>query len=266
MLTLAGFDKKAESIAALKESKRQLVEAHDTAIKQVERGVPVDEGLMTGLRAALATVANGTVKATKSIARKAMDLSDNVKKLYQDEKCKIELKEMLKGMVALADGFEKLEKAAPTILKKDERVREIVKVFRDAMDTMHSDLSARALPADRVEPALGESEVKAMLDEFLAEMSSSVDASKTKQAADKLEKALRAQFHVNVETTEESNGSITFELNGGSMAPNSESSNKGILTPSNLSAAIEDTYKEFRSNSWTFTQPIKGKFTIGVGS
>lgn len=169
MLTLAGFDKKADAIAALKESKRQLVEAHDAAIKQVERGVPVDEGLMTGLRAALATVASGSIKATKSIARKASELSDNVKKLYQDEKCKIELKNMLKGMVELAGQFEKLEKDAPTILKKDERVREIVKVFRDAMDTMRSDLQARALPPDRVEPALGESEVKALLAAFLAE-------------------------------------------------------------------------------------------------
>lgn len=169
MLTLAGFDKKADTINALKESKRQLIDAHDAAIKQVERGIPVDEGLMTGLRAALATVASGSIKATKSIARKASELSDNVKKLYQDEKCKVELKDMLKGMVTLADAFEKLEKNAPTILKKDERVREIVKVFRDAMDTMQADLQARALPPDRVEPTLGESEVQALLDAFLAE-------------------------------------------------------------------------------------------------
>lgn len=186
MLTLAGFDKKAEAIAALKESKRQLVEAHDAAIKQVERGVPVDEGLMTGLRAALATVASGSVKATKSIARKAMGLSDNIKKLYQDEKCKVELKNMLKGMVTLADAFEKLEKDAPTILKKDERVREIVKVFRDAMDTMKQDLQARALPPDRVEPALGESEVQAMLDEFLAEAKDETDT--------EIDQAIRLSF------------------------------------------------------------------------
>lgn len=176
MLTLAGFDKKAEAIAALKESKRQLIEAHDQAIRQVERGVQVDEGLMTGLRAALATVATGSVKATKSIARKAAELSDNVKKLYQNEKCKIELKNMLKGMVELAGQFEKLEKDAPTILRKDERVREIVKVFRDAMDTMRADLQARALPPDRVEPTLGESEVQALLDEFLAEDADVTDA------------------------------------------------------------------------------------------
>lgn len=169
MLTLAGFNKKADIINALQESKRQLVDAHDTAIKQAERGIQVDEGLMTGLRAALATISSGSVKATKSIARKALELSDNVKKLYQDEKCKIELKNMLKGMVALAGEFEKLEKEAPTILRKDERVREIVKVFRDAMDTMKADLQARALPPDRVEPTLGESEVQAMLDEFLTE-------------------------------------------------------------------------------------------------
>lgn len=166
---LAGHNPRQDSINALKESKRQLIEAHDRAIKQVENGYQVDEGLMTGLRAALATVASGSVKATKSIARKAAELGDNVKKLYQDEKAKIELKNMLKGMVALAGKFEELEKDAPTLLKKDERVREIVKVFRDAMQTMMTELQARAVPPDRVAPTLGESEVKELIVAFLAE-------------------------------------------------------------------------------------------------
>lgn len=166
---LAGHNPRQDSINALKESKRQLIEAHDRAIKQVENGYPLDEGLMTGLRAALATVASGTVKASKSIARKASELAEPIKKLYLDEKAKIELKGLLKGMVSLAGEFEKLEKEAPTLLKKDERVREIVKVFRDAMETMMTELQARALPPDRVAPTLGESEVKAILDEFLAE-------------------------------------------------------------------------------------------------
>lgn len=181
MLTLAGFDKKQELIVSLKESKRQLVEAHDRAIRQAESGVPLDEGLFTGLRAALATVATASSKASKSVARKAAELGDNVKKLYLDEKAKIELKSMLKGMVGIAAAFEKLEKDAPTIIKKDERVREIVKVFRDAMETMMKDLQARALPPDRVEPELGESEVQKMLDSFLAETVTLVAMSKDKK-------------------------------------------------------------------------------------
>lgn len=167
--TLAGFNPRQDTIDALKESKRQLIEAHDRAIKQVENGQPLDEGLMTGLRAALATVASGSVKATKSIARRASELGDNIKKLYLDEKCKIELKDMLKGMVTLAGQFETLEKKAPTLLKKDERVREIVKVFRDAMQTMMSELQARALPPDRVEPTLSEAEAMQLIELFLAE-------------------------------------------------------------------------------------------------
>ena len=173
MLELAGFNKQQELINALKESKRQLIEAHDLAIKQTERGIQLDEGLFTGLRAALATVATASSKASKSVARKAAELGDNIKKLYLDEKCKIELKGMLKGMVGIAAAFEKLEKEAPTIVKKDERVREIVKVFRDAMETMMKDLQARALPPDRVEPEMTESAVKELLDEFLAEVEAS---------------------------------------------------------------------------------------------
>lgn len=166
---LAGHNPRQDSINALRESKRQLAEAHDRAIKQVENGYPLDEGLMTGLRAALATVASGSAAVTKSIARKASELGDNVKKLYQDEKAKIELKNLLKGVTELAGKFEALEKEAPTLLKKDERVREIMKVFRDAMETLASDLKARAVPPDRVAPTLGESEVEELIAAFLAE-------------------------------------------------------------------------------------------------
>jgi hypothetical protein len=172
MLTLAGFDKKQETINALKASKKQLVEAHDNAIKQAEKGLPIDEGLMTGLRAALATVASGTVKATKSLAKQAVELGDNIKKMYTDEKAKIELKDMLKGMVGIAGSFETLEKKAPTIIKKDERVREIVKVFRDAMETMMKELEKRSIAPTltaEVAESMTESEIKALLEQFLAE-------------------------------------------------------------------------------------------------
>jgi hypothetical protein len=165
MLTLAGFDKKQETINALKASKKQLVEAHDNAIKQAEKGLPIDEGLMTGLRAALATVASGTVKATKSLAKQAVELGDNIK-------AKIELKDMLKGMVGIAGSFETLEKKAPTIIKKDERVREIVKVFRDAMETMMKELEKRSIAPTltaEVAESMTESEIKALLEQFLAE-------------------------------------------------------------------------------------------------
>lgn len=167
MLTLAGFDKKQDALSALKLSKSQLVEAHDLAIKQVERGLPVDEGLLTGLRAALATVASGSVKATKSLARKAAELGDNVRKLYLDEKAKIELKNLLKGMLPIAAAFEKLEKDSPTIIKKDERVREIIKVFRDAMDTMVRELKVRSVPESEVTEALTDARIDELVEALL---------------------------------------------------------------------------------------------------
>ena len=169
MLTLAGFDKKQADINALLESKRLLVEAHDLAIAQVKAGQQLDEGFFTGLRAAMAAAGNITGKVSKSIARKAAALADNIKTIYQDEKAKVELKELLKAMAKIAGDFEEVEKKAPTILKKDERVREVVKVFRDALETMQYDLQARALPPEKVEPTMAESETKALLDEFLAE-------------------------------------------------------------------------------------------------
>lgn len=169
MLTLAGFNKRQETITALKQSKAQLSEAHDMAIKQAEKGLPIDEGLMTGLRAAIATAAQGAAKVTKSVARKAADLSDGVKKMYIDNKAKLELQAMLKGMITIAASFEKLEKDAPTIIKKDERVREIVKVFRDAMETMVGELKARSLPPEKVDPNMTEAEVLELLASFLRE-------------------------------------------------------------------------------------------------
>jgi hypothetical protein len=169
MLTLAGFDKKKADINALQESKRQLIGAHDLAISQVRNGHQIDEGFFTGLRAALAAAGNITGKVSKSIARKAAELADNVKSIYQDEKAKLELKELLKAMAKIAGDFEEVEKKAPTILKKDERVREVVKVFRDALETMQYDLQARAVPPEKADPNMSESETKALLDEFLAE-------------------------------------------------------------------------------------------------
>lgn len=167
MLTLAGFNPQRDTVQALEESKRILVEAHDRAIEQAKNGLPLDEGLFTGLRAAVAAAASVSGKVAKSVARKAAELSDNVRKIYQDEKAKLELKELLKGMGALATSFEALEKKAPTLLKKDERVREIVKVFRDAMDTMLRELQARAVPPERVEPELAEAQVMEMIKAFL---------------------------------------------------------------------------------------------------
>lgn len=176
MLALAGFNKNKELVDALTESKRQLTAAHDLAITQAKQGVPLDEGFFTGLRAALATAVTAGAKVTKSVARKAAELADNVKTIYQDEKAKLELKELLKGMVKLAGDFEELEKKAPTILKKDERVREVTKVFRDALETMANDLRARALPPEKVDPTMAESEVIELIDQFLAETQPTKDA------------------------------------------------------------------------------------------
>lgn len=169
MLELAGFNGQRESVKALEESKRIIIAAHDEAIRQAKMGMQVDEGLFTGLRAALATAATSSAKVAKSIARKASELSDAVKKIYQDEKCKLELKELLKGMATVAGHFEKVEKEAPTLLKKDERVREIVKVFRDALETMQRELQARAIPPEKLDPAMTESEVQELLRAFLTE-------------------------------------------------------------------------------------------------
>lgn len=169
MLVLAGFNKKQATINALKESKQQLVDAHDLAIKQVEKGVPLDEGLMDGIRAALATVAVGTGKVSKSIAKKAADLADGVKAIYQDEKAKIELKNLFKSMGEIAAKLETIEKDSPNILKKDERVREVMKVFRDAMEVVTVEMKARALPSDKIDPNMTESEATALIDSFLAE-------------------------------------------------------------------------------------------------
>lgn len=90
------------------------------------------------------------------------------------------------------------------------------------------------------------------------------DPQKTAKEASILIKALKDQFHVSVDDTTNKDGSVTITLNNGSLASDSESSNASVLTPKNLSKAIDGPFRAFRQKGWYFSQPTKGSFTIGV--
>ena len=90
------------------------------------------------------------------------------------------------------------------------------------------------------------------------------DKQKTNTEASALVKTLKSQFNVNVDNKTNDDGSVTITLNNGSLAPESEGSNPNVLTPKNLSAAIDGQYRDYRSKGWYFSQPVKASFTIGV--
>ena len=168
---LAGFNDRQAQIDALKESRVQLLAAHDLAISQAEKGLQIDEGFFSGMKAAFATALTGSKMASKAVAKRAAALSDNVKKIYLNEKAKIELKNLITGVKDIAGRFEKLEKDVPTLLAKDERVSEIVKVFADALETLENELVARAIPPEKVDPTMSEETIHELLQQFLSEES-----------------------------------------------------------------------------------------------
>lgn len=94
-----------------------------------------------------------------------------------------------------------------------------------------------------------------------------VDSSATQKYADSIEKALKAAFSVPVERRYEKDRSITFIVNKGHLSSDAEyksSEYASVLTPRRLTAALDPFWKKFRSEGWTFTQPVGGKFTIAV--
>ena len=166
---LAGFNAQQDQINNLKESRIQLLAAHDLAIAQAEKGLQIDEGFFTGMAAAFNTALSGTKMASKAVVKKAAALSDKVKTIYMDEKAKIELKNLVKGVKGIAGTFEKLEKEISTLLSKDQRIAEIVKVFADALNTLEYELVARMIP-EKIDPTLGEDAIKKLVDDLLSEV------------------------------------------------------------------------------------------------
>lgn len=90
------------------------------------------------------------------------------------------------------------------------------------------------------------------------------DERKTGTEAAMLIKQLKAKFHVDVDSKTNDDGSITITVNNGQFAANSEGSNPNVVTPKNLSAAIDKPFRDYRQKGWLFSQPAKGSFTIGV--
>lgn len=90
------------------------------------------------------------------------------------------------------------------------------------------------------------------------------DQKKTSTEGFALIKMLKSQFHVEVDYKNNDDGSMTITLNNGNMSPESEAGNPNVLTPKNLSKAIDAPFREWRQKGWYFGQPVKGAFTIGV--
>jgi hypothetical protein len=83
--------------------------------------------------------------------------------------------------------------------------------------------------------------------------------------ASKLVKLLKDQFSVPVDSKINSDGSVTITVNNGNGADHSkEGSNPNVVTPQNLSKAIDKPFRDFRAKGWSFTQPVKYSFTVGV--
>lgn len=88
------------------------------------------------------------------------------------------------------------------------------------------------------------------------------DKSKTRAAADKIEAAIKQQFNVNVEQKNGSDGTIELICNNGKFADSDQGS--GSFTAKNFNKFIDAAFKDGRAKGWTFTQPVAGKFSIGI--
>lgn len=97
----------------------------------------------------------------------------------------------------------------------------------------------------------------------LLQESTSYDARATQQQAQKIQAALDKLYKGYFDSHPNGDGSITFSQNGGAGGLNTDD-NPYILNPKNLSKVIDPFFRSFREEGWTFTQPVSGKFTIGV--
>ncbi|WP_407304005.1 hypothetical protein [Acinetobacter sp.] len=86
------------------------------------------------------------------------------------------------------------------------------------------------------------------------------DPQRTQREAQALMKALKDQFNVPVESQTNKDGSISITVNNGQGASETEGNNPHVVTPKNLSKAIDAKFREFRQKGWFFSQPVRNEF------
>lgn len=145
---LAGLNPKHDLIEALKASRAEMNAAHDKLIKQLEDGMQLDEGLFNALKAAIKTVGNVGKDGVDALGNKVKALASKYSELYQDHKAQEELKDLTKGLKAVIDSFDKLEKSVPTILSRDDEVKKLVEIFKRALIAIISALESRLQGGD----------------------------------------------------------------------------------------------------------------------
>lgn len=90
------------------------------------------------------------------------------------------------------------------------------------------------------------------------------ESKNTDQYAASISNDIKKMFNVDVDTKKNQDESVTISINSSFASHTEHGSNPHVLTPQNLSKVLKPYWDEFRSNGWTFTQPVGGKFTIAV--
>jgi hypothetical protein len=156
LLQLSGIDsEKQRTLKAINEAKRELLAQLDHAAVQTQAGHQLDEGFFDGLRASLGTIMTVTGKAGEKALKAASAMKDSIKAIYDDEKAKVELKNLTKALQGLSVSIENLGKEAPTILKKDADLAELMKVFVDCAKRTALEVAKRA-QLEKVEPTMND--------------------------------------------------------------------------------------------------------------
>lgn len=108
--------------------------------------------------------------------------------------------------------------------------------------------------------------IQQLLTQYLPESgigADDVDTTATSQYAQKISNAIKSAFHVPVNSRND-RGFIVLTINNGSLAPEEQGNNPSVITAKNLSKVLDPFVQEFRKKGWTFTQPVRGSFSIGV--
>lgn len=94
-------------------------------------------------------------------------------------------------------------------------------------------------------------------------LSSSNAFSNQQSLVSEIATALQARFHVPVLLETDKDQVTTFTLNAGHVLGSCEGeTNPHVLTPKNLSAAIEPWFHDVRRSGGIFTQPVSGSFAV----
>ena len=142
--SLAGLNPHRAIVQRLEAERLELNEAIELLKRNAAAGVKLDEGLFTSLKAMVGTLGAGGRAAGRAVQSVAKNVSFKIREIYQDQKAKAELLELVKTLQVTGEAWAKSASDANTIVSKDPEVKAILTNLDSALKEAHALLAQRA--------------------------------------------------------------------------------------------------------------------------